>query len=91
MHKTATIQVQAQKKPPTRQKPSIGYVVIPSTQGIAEHFKNICGKYGIQAYFKSNTTIKQVLIKLKDQDHKDKKRGVIYSYQCGVIAHGEST
>ena len=64
--KTTTIQVQAQKKTPTRQKPSIGYVVIPHTKGIAESFKNICGKYGIQAYFKGNTTIKQILMKPKD-------------------------
>ena len=64
LHKTATIQMQAQK-PPTRQKPNIGYVVIPYTQDMAESFKNICGMYGIQAYSKGNTTIKQVLMKPK--------------------------
>ena len=74
---------------PTRHKPRIEYVVIPYTQGIAESFKNICGKYGIQTYFKGNTTIKQVLMKPKDQDPKDKKSGVIYSYQCGDIACNE--
>ena len=55
--------MQAQMKPPTRQKPSIWYVVIPYTQGIAESFKNICGKYGLQANFQGNTTSKQVLLK----------------------------
>ena len=89
MHMTATIQMQAHMKPPTGQKSSIGYVVIPYTQGIAKSFKNICGKYGIQAYFKGNTTIKQAFNTPKDQDHKDKKSGVIYSYQCGDIACGE--
>ena len=64
-------------------------MVIPYTQGIAESFKNICGKYGIQTYFKGNTTIKQALMKPKDQDPKDKKSGVIYSYQCGDITCGE--
>ena len=64
-------------------------MVIPYTQGIAESFKNICGKYNIQTYFKGSTTIKQVLIKPKAQDHKDKKSGVIYSYQCGDIACNE--
>ena len=68
---------------PTRQKSKVGYVVIPYTQGIAESFKNICGKYGIQTYFKGNTTIKQTLMKPKDQDPNDKKSGVIYSYKWG--------
>ena len=67
----------------------MGYVVIPYTQGIAESLKNICGKYGIQIYFKGNITIKQVLMKPKDQDHKDKRSGVIYSYQCWDIAYNE--
>ena len=48
-------------------------MVIPYTQGLAEHFKNIYGKYGTQTYIKGNTTIKQVLMKPKDQDPKDKK------------------
>ena len=59
-------------------------------QGIAENFKNICGKYDIKTYFKGNTTIKQVLMKPKDQDLKDKKSGVIYSYQCEDIACDEA-
>ena len=90
-HKTTTILVQVQKRPPTRHKPSIGYVVIPYTRAIAESFKNICAKYGIQVYFKGNTTIKQILIKPKDQDPKDKKIGVIHSFQCGDIACGEES
>ena len=64
----------------------IGQVVIPYTQGTAKGFKNICGKYGIQVHFKGNTTIKQLLMKPKDQDPKDKKSGIIYSYQCTSIA-----
>ena len=64
-------------------------MVIPYTKGIAESFKKICGKYGIQTYFKGKTTIKQVLMKPKDQDPKDKKSGVIYSYQRRDIACGE--
>ena len=73
----------------SRPKSTIGYVVISYTQGLVESFKNICGKYGIQTYFKGNTTIKQVLMKPKDQDPKDKKSGVIYSFQCNDIACNE--
>ena len=74
---------------PTRQKPTIGFVVIPYTQGIAESFRKMCGTHGMQTYFKGNTTINQDLIQPKDQDPKDKKSGVICSYQCGDIACGE--
>ena len=90
-------QVQANSNPsastvPTttsRPNSTAGYVVIPYTQGLAESFKNTCGKYGIQTYFKGNTTIKQVLMKPKDQDPKNKKSGVIYSFQCNHIAYNE--
>ena len=59
-----------------------GQIIIPYTKGIAESIKQTCGKYGIQVHFKGNTTIIQVLMKLKDQDPKDSKSGLIYSYQC---------
>ena len=64
-------------------------MVIPYTQGVAESFKKICGKYWIQTHFKGNTTIKQLLMKPKDQDPKDKKSGVICSYQCEENAWDE--
>ena len=73
----------------SRPKSTVGYVVIPYTQGLAESFKNTCGKYGIQTYFKGNTTIKQVLRRPKDQVPKNKKSGVIYGFQCNHIACGE--
>ena len=44
---------------------------------------------GIQVHFKGNTTIKQLLMKPKDQDPKEKKSGVIYSYQCTNITCDE--
>ena len=70
-------------------KSTIRQVVVPYTKGVAESFKHICGKYGIKVHFKGNTTIKQVLMKPKDQDPKDKKSGVIYSFQCNNIACNE--
>ena len=45
-------------------------------------------KYGIQAYFKGNGTIKQTLMKPKDQYPKDNKSGLIYSYKCQDIKCG---
>ena len=63
-------------------KATIGQIVIPYTKGIAKSIKQTCGKYGIQVHFKGNTTIKQVLMKPKEQDPKDSKSCLIYSYQC---------
>ena len=51
--------------------------------------KHICGNYGIQVHFKGNTTITQVLMKPKDQDPRDNKSGVIYSFQCSNIVCNE--
>ena len=68
---------------------TVGQVVIPYTKEVTESFKHICGTYGIKVHFKGNTTIKQVLMKPKDQDPKDKKSGVIYSFQCNNISCDE--
>ena len=65
---------------------NIGHVVVSYTKGLSESFKNVCGKYGIQAYFRGNTTITQTLRKPKDQDPKDNKSGLIYSYKGQDIA-----
>ena len=62
-------------------KATVGQIVIPYTKGIAKSIKQTRGKYGIQAHFKGNTTIKQVLMKPKDWDPKDNKSGSMYSYQ----------
>ena len=56
---------------------------------MGESFKTICGKYGIHTHFKGNSTLKQLLVRPKDQDPNDKKSGVIYSYQCGEIVYDE--
>ena len=40
-------------------------------------------------HLRGNRPLKQVLVKPKDQDPKEKKSGVIYSYQCGEITCNE--
>ena len=42
---------------------STGYIVIPYAEGLCESIKNICGRYGIQTYFKENRTLKNNLVK----------------------------
>ena len=65
-----------------KDKPSTGNIVILHTQGLGESIKKMCSKYGIQTHFRGNRTLKQLLVKPKDQDSKDKKSGAIYMYQC---------
>ena len=79
----------SQLSTPRRTKPTVGQVVVPYTKGLAESFKHICGKYGIKVHFKGNTTIKQILMKPKDQDPKEKKSGIMYSFQYKHIGCNE--
>ena len=66
-----------------------GHIVIPYTKGLRESIKNISKKYGIQANFKRNRTIKNILVKPKDKDPMDRKSGsstdtTVWS-SCAVI------
>ena len=90
-NQTQTSNNQGTSTTPTTSRPNstVGQVVIPHTKGLAESVKNICGKYGIQVQFKGNTKIKQVLMKPKNQDPKEKKSGIFYSFQCIHIACDE--
>ena len=64
------------------QKP---YMVVPYYKGVSESLKKICGKHGVQIYFKRDHTIKSLLMNPKDQDPILKKSGVIYRYKCGRV------
>ena len=57
----------------SRPKCTVRQVSLPYTKGKVESFKHICGKYGIKVHFKGNPTIRQVLMKPKDQDPKERK------------------
>ena len=54
-------------------------MVVPYSQGIAESFKNICRKYGIQVYFKGGKTLKKPTSITKRQgQHQEEK-------QCNIL------
>ena len=44
------------------QKP---YMVVPYFKGVSESLKKICGKHGVQVYFKGGNTIKTLLMALR--------------------------
>ena len=38
------------------------HIVVPYTKGLCESYKTICGKYGVQVYFKGRNTLKDLLM-----------------------------
>ena len=70
-------------------RPSMGQMVIPYVQSLGESIKCTCSKYGIQTHFKGNRTLKQIFVKPKDKDPKEKTSGVICCYQCTTIDCGD--
>ena len=64
------------------QKP---YMVVPYFKGVSESLKKICGKHGVQVYFKGGNTIKTLLMAPKDKDPILRKSGVIYRFKCGKV------
>ena len=58
------------------------YMVVPYYKCVSKSLKKICGKHGVQVYFKGGHTIKSLP---KDQDPILKKSGVLYRYKCGRV------
>ena len=72
-------------QPVTNEAKNKGHIAIPYTQGLCESIKKICGRYGIQTYFKGGRTIKSLLVSPKDKDPMVNQSGAIYWYQCGDL------
>ena len=72
-------------QPTTIKVKTKGHIVIPHTQGLGESIKKICSRYGIQAHFKGNRSIKNLLVSPKDKEHMANKSGAIYWFQCGDL------
>ena len=92
---TTTIQDNSKPRNKTRQplsspanKSTIGQAVIPYTKGIAE-VSNTSVVSMVSRYISKQHYHKQVLMNHKDQDPRDNKCGVIYSFQCSNIACDE--
>ena len=58
-------------------------IVVPYTKGLCESYKSICGKYRVQAYFRGENTLKNLLMFPKDQDKMKKQSNITYWYRCG--------
>ena len=54
------------------------FLVIPYSKGLGGGFRNICGKVGVQIYFKDANRVKDLLVAPKDKANIIQKREVIY-------------
>ena len=72
-------------QPTTNEVKTKGHIVIPYTQGLWDSIKKICGRYGIQTYFKGCSIIKNLLVFPKDKDPMVSKSGAIYFFQLGDL------
>ena len=73
-------------QPATNEVKTKGHMVIPYTQGLSESIKKICGRYGIETYFKGSNTIRNLLVSPKDKDPMVNKSGAIYWFQCDELS-----
>ena len=73
-------------QPAIKEVKTKGHIDIPYTQGLCESIKKICGRYGIQIYFKGSNTIRNLLVYLKDKDTMVNQSGAIYWFQCGDLS-----
>ena len=73
-------------QPATKEVKTKGHIVIPYIPGLCESIKKICGRYGIQIYFKGSNTIRNILVSPKDKDPMVNKSRAIYWFQCGDLS-----
>ena len=81
----ANSQGTADTQPTTNKVKTKGHIVILHTQGFCESIKKICRRYGIETRFNGSSTIKNLLVSLKDKDPIFNKSGAIYWFQCGDL------
>ena len=82
----ANSQGTAGAQPATNEVETKGHIVTPYTQGLWESMKKICGRYGIQTYFKGSNTIRNLLDSPRDKDPVVSKSGEIYWFQCDDLS-----
>ena len=90
MNSTAHKNKNQNKAGPTQQNNTPRpHITVPYYRGLSESIKQRCKNYGVQAYFRGGTTIKNLLMAPKDLDPMMKKSGVIYSYKCARVECNE--
>ena len=74
----------AKPKPPREpEEPPTSTVYIPYVAGLSEDLRRICKKHNIRTIFKTPSTLRHQLMKVKDTDPMVKRSGVVYQIPCG--------
>ena len=58
------------------------HVTLPYIGGVTEPISRLIRKTGVAAHAKPHTTIRSILVALKDKDHPQDKCGVVYQLTC---------
>ena len=77
-------QQKANKKPNTSTENFIerARVVIPYIKGLSEQYRHTLAKYIVRVFFKGTSTIKSLLMHLKDPIPDEQKIDIIYHWKC---------
>ncbi len=57
-------------------------LVLPHIKGISEKIEQICSPLNIKVNFQSLTTLRKLLVHVKQATPMEKKKGVVYSIPC---------
>ena len=57
-------------------------IIIPYTKGMSEDIRRVCRSYGITTVFKSSTTIRGLLTRVKDKLSVEQESSVVYKVPC---------
>ena len=65
---------------------------IPYVAGLSEDVRRVCRRYDIRTVFRSSSTLRGQLMRVKDQDPLEKKFNVVYQVpcSCGHVYIGET-
>ncbi|XP_063216176.1 uncharacterized protein LOC134527430 [Bacillus rossius redtenbacheri] len=78
-------------KPTETDKPA-GTLVIPYVQGLSEKIRHLGNKYGLKTAFRSKSTIKSIVTKVKPATEKLQTHNCVYQIpcECGHVYIGET-
>ncbi len=57
-------------------------LILPYIKGISEKIERICNPLNIKVNFQSSTTLRKLLVHVKQATPMEKKKGVVYSIPC---------
>ena len=57
-------------------------IFLPYVKGVSERIEKVCRQLNIKTVFKSNGTLRQTLMRVKNRRPEEARRGVVYEVPC---------